>query len=490
MNRKSIVAIVVIAVVVIAASVVFLRLTSPPLMRASVLAADDRDFFNIVHDLLNSAEESIDVVLYQSRFYFRYPQSTSNILLADLAEASERGVRVRVVLELAGWNVENSEHNRDVWTLLRESGVDLYFDPVDRTSHTKLVIVDGKYVVVGSSNWSYYSLDRNREANVIVHSKRVAGAFKEFFEGVLGESERDYAMSLDNTAAVDAMESEGRYALIRDLPVSTSYDEDLVVGFIDFDGATVTVSEGDLERLLAIHPQFFKEAIQETLRVLARVRRNGGVSLEAVDIEKGDTRRVMAAKMASERADIKAMSFEKPALDWIEADRVVPVPNEKYVEEVNNLIKGAQERVWVSMLNAVYYDSTPNTARREREEGDVPSYTNLILAELEDAARRGLDVRVIVDVGGRGTPSWGEDTFLERLGQAGGKVYTDSPEMTTHTKLMIVDDDYTVLGSTNWTYHAVEENNETSVIIESMEMNRHYAEYIDMLISGGEAYTP
>jgi phosphatidylserine/phosphatidylglycerophosphate/cardiolipin synthase-like enzyme len=230
--------------------------------------------------------------------------------------------------------------------------------------------------------------------------------------------------------------------------------------------------------------------VEETLRVLARVRRNGGVGLEAVDIEKGDTRQVMVARLAAERSDIKAMSIEKPALEWTEASRVVPVPNEKYVGEINKLIAAAEERVWVSMLNAVYYESTPNTARRERAEGEAPSYTNLILGELEDATRRGVDVRVVVDVGGQGTPSWGEDTFLERLGQAGAGVYTDSPETTTHTKLMIVDSDYTVLGSTNWTYHAVEENNETAVIIESAEINEHYAEYIDELISEGRPYTP
>lgn len=490
MDRQRTLTIFVIVVVILAATAVYLRVVSPPLMRANVLAADDRDFFSIVHDLMINAEKNVDVMLYQSRFYLNYPNSASNVLIADLAKASERGVKVRAVLELAAWNVENSESNRDVWTLLKDSGVELYFDPIDRTSHSKLLMVDDKYVVVGSSNWSYYSLDRNYEANVVISSKRVADRFKEFFEGVIRESEREYSAPLQQVTAREAMEIEERYALIRDLPRSTSYDEDLVVGFIEFDGATVTVSEGDLERLQALHPAFFEEAVEETLRVLARVSRNGVVELAAIDIEKADTPRAMLEKLEDEHVYIKSMPAEKPGRKWSEADRVIPVPNEAYVTEINKLIAGATSRVWIAMLNAVYYDSTPSTARKERAEDEVPSYTNLIVHQLEDAARRGVDVRIIVDVGGRGTPSWGEDLLLERLGGAGAGVYVDSPETTIHAKLMIVDEDYTAIGSTNWTYHAVEENNETAVIIESADINAHYSEYIEARISEGTAYVP
>ena len=315
MEKKGLIAILVVAVIVIVAASVFLRTTSPALMKANVLAADDRDFFTIVHELITNAEKSVDVVLYQSRFYIRYPNSKSNVLITDLADASKRGVKVRAVLELAGWNIENSEQNRDVWALLGESGVELYFDPAERTSHSKLIMVDGRYVVVGSSNWSYYSLDRNHEANVVISSTRVAGRFAEFFEGVIDESELEYAAPLAQVTARQALDIEERYALIRDLPVSMTYDEDLVVGFMEFEGATVTVAEGELERLLALHPDFFAEAPPETLRVLARVNREGLLSLEALDIEKADTCSAMLAKLEEESSYIKSMPYEKPVME-------------------------------------------------------------------------------------------------------------------------------------------------------------------------------
>jgi len=43
---------------------------------------------------------------------------------------------------------------------------------------------------------------------------------------------------------------------------------------------------------------------------------------------------------------------------------------------------------------------------------------------------------------------------------------------------LIVDDDFTVVGSTNWSLPALEENNETAVVIESQDINRHYADFI------------
>jgi phosphatidylserine/phosphatidylglycerophosphate/cardiolipin synthase-like enzyme len=97
------------------------------------------------------------VILYQSRFYFHYPLSSSNTLLADLVEAADRGVRVRAIIERADWNLGNTEENRDVWHALNQADIEFYFDPVGTTSHSKLAIIDGRYVIVGSTNWSHYS---------------------------------------------------------------------------------------------------------------------------------------------------------------------------------------------------------------------------------------------------------------------------------------------------------------------------------------------
>jgi len=62
--------------------------------------------------------------------------------------------------------------------------VKVYFDPPDVTSHDKMIIVDGKLSIVGSTNWSYYALERNNEASVLIHSEEVADYFIKYFEKV------------------------------------------------------------------------------------------------------------------------------------------------------------------------------------------------------------------------------------------------------------------------------------------------------------------
>jgi phosphatidylserine/phosphatidylglycerophosphate/cardiolipin synthase-like enzyme len=61
--------------------------------------------------------------------------------------------------------------------------------------------------------------------------------------------------------------------------------------------------------------------------------------------------------------------------------------------------------------------------------------------------------------------------------KAGVKVYLDPPYQTTHNKLIIVDKTYTVIGSTNWTYHGLKKNNESSVLIKSKEVANAFIKY-------------
>jgi phosphatidylserine/phosphatidylglycerophosphate/cardiolipin synthase-like enzyme len=77
---------------------------------------------------------------------------------------------------------------------------------------------------------------------------------------------------------------------------------------------------------------------------------------------------------------------------------------------------------------------------------------------------------------------------MERLQAGGARVYEDSLQVTTHAKVMIVDSDFVVIGSTNWSYHALHENNESAAIIESAALNEHYARYIEDLIRAGREF--
>jgi phosphatidylserine/phosphatidylglycerophosphate/cardiolipin synthase-like enzyme len=209
--------------------------------------------------------------------------------------------------------------------------------------------------------------------------------------------------------------------------------------------------------------------------------------VRALDVETASLKQAMARTFAAERFNLKAQSLPKAAPTWTRAERVIPIPNDKYADHVVNLIRSARQRIWIAMLDARYYETRPEYAdpAKARHGGALPSLTNLVLDALADAARRGVDVRLVIDMGRGGRIPETKTAFLTRLRDAGGKVYEDPPDVTTHAKVLIVDDDFTVVGSTNWSQPALEENNETAALIESRAINQHYAAFINGVFING-----
>ena len=104
-----------------------------------------------------------------------------NFIVKDLIEAANRGVDVRIV-------ADEFQTEKAVIDYLRSKGIDIKFDNPKRTTHSKLIIIDRKVVIVGSTNWSYYAVEQNHESNVIIVSDKIAEEFEEYFEEVWGES--------------------------------------------------------------------------------------------------------------------------------------------------------------------------------------------------------------------------------------------------------------------------------------------------------------
>ena len=164
---------------------------------------------------------------------------------------------------------------------------------------------------------------------------------------------------------------------------------------------------------------------------------------------------------------------------------VMVLSNRDYFPEVHELFQQAQSSIDVMMFSARYYTGKPSFAGEiEHVTGTPWSNTNVLLDDLVAAVERGVRVRVILD-----SSNWNESNtelngkFGQLLLAGGVAVYMDDPEITTHTKLILIDDSLTVVGSTNWSYYALETNNETSVLIRSREVNRVYKEYFSEVLA-------
>ncbi|NQT76059.1 MAG: hypothetical protein HQ566_06025, partial [Candidatus Omnitrophica bacterium] len=129
----------------------------------------DRKYEEALIELLDNAKESIVVSMYGIS-----PGSEGKnpvrLLLNDLLEARLRGVSVTMYLNTRFRDPEMSFIGSPVFKELKGSGCEIYLIPPSRKLHDKLIIIDNRYVVVGSTNWSNSALRRNFESNTLIDS--------------------------------------------------------------------------------------------------------------------------------------------------------------------------------------------------------------------------------------------------------------------------------------------------------------------------------
>jgi len=138
-----------------------------------------------------------------------------------------------------------------------------------------------------------------------------------------------------------------------------------------------------------------------------------------------------------------------------EEPAITPLPDKSYYAVVKGLIDRANRSVAVIMY-VVKYD--PN---------EIDDPVNTLLNALVRAKERGLSVRIVLD---DATYRSYRET-LDYLMSKGVEVALDEKAgVTTHVKMVIIDEEYLVVGSHNWTESALSYNHEYSVMIRSREM--------------------
>jgi len=313
----------------------------------------------VVKEAFARAQQSVDLLLSDA-------QLADNPLWEELLAAALRGVRVRVLLDSSDWAPSITEKNRPTIEFLQDNGIEARFDDPATTTHAKLVVVDRRVVILGSSNWNRYAFTEQEQANIELKDEQVGEVFSAYFDRL--------------------------------------WSEKLFTGGIRLDAACIAA------RQPLIVP------IPETV----------------------DTR--------------------------------------NYATVLCELLHQAQRSVHVVMYRASYYPAYQE------------SVSNEILQELISAVGRGLDVKVLLD-----DCAYYPDSARANLEAAlylhlhGVEVRFDDPAQTTHAKLVIIDEESVVLGSTNWNYYSLEKNNEVDLaLIELPSVAAHFQSYFQSLWASGE----
>ena len=116
--------------------------------------------------------------------------------------------------------------------------------------------------------------------------------------------------------------------------------------------------------------------------------------------------------------------------------------------EAVRMMDGAQSRIWVAMYVV-----------RPDDGGPVAG----LLEALASARRRGVDVRVLLDLDDQEVDK--NQAAVAWLQHQGVVVVQDEPKVTSHAKVILVDDRLALVGSHNWTRSAMTRNREVSVLV-------------------------
>ena len=94
-----------------------------------------------------------------------------------LIRAKNRGVDVKIILDATSTRAQHSAHN-----IIREAGIPLKTENYAGKVHNKSMIIDDRYVVTGSMNFSNSGENKNDENCIIIENSEIAKFYRGYFE--------------------------------------------------------------------------------------------------------------------------------------------------------------------------------------------------------------------------------------------------------------------------------------------------------------------
>ena len=145
------------------------------------------------------------------------------------------------------------------------------------------------------------------------------------------------------------------------------------------------------------------------------------------------------------------------------SDKIITVVDRDYFPAAEKLMQEAKKSICISMF-VMKRGKKPN------------SFVNLLIEELKTAAERGIKIKILLENKKVNQPTV---NFLKGIRNI--EIKFDSPQKTTHNKIVIIDENTILIGSTNWTEKSIGYANEANVVIKDKEVTEYFQEYFDRL---------
>ena len=131
------------------------------------------NYVKLVLPLIEKAKNSIDICVFDWRWYPYDPASPAQRFNQGIVQALRRLVTVRALVNSDAVAFE-----------LRAAGADVRKQVSRHLMHLKMMIIDERTVVTGSHNFTQSAFSANQELSVILTGDEVHPAFQEFFNNL------------------------------------------------------------------------------------------------------------------------------------------------------------------------------------------------------------------------------------------------------------------------------------------------------------------
>lgn len=117
--------------------------------------------------------------IQQAKKYIYIPSFIiiENQIINELIKAKNRGVDVKIIADALNASNKYSKIN-----VLRNASIPVKIENYAGKLHSKTMIIDDKYLIIGSMNFSYSGQNRNDENLIILENSQAAILYRNFFE--------------------------------------------------------------------------------------------------------------------------------------------------------------------------------------------------------------------------------------------------------------------------------------------------------------------
>jgi len=149
-----------------------------------VVPAIASDYPKIVIPIIENARSSIDILVYQWKWYGHQGHSAIQKFNLAICNAARRGVKVRVLMNIEHYSHPITKINTRTEKFLKQAGCKVKLAHIGGRTHAKMIIVDKEVVIVGSHNFCKSSFSANAEAAVVLAGFPQIQQFIRYFENL------------------------------------------------------------------------------------------------------------------------------------------------------------------------------------------------------------------------------------------------------------------------------------------------------------------